>query len=141
MTRYLDGWMLPALDEANREFFTSGTIVVRECRGCQTIQHPPEDLCYRCGGYEFGGREVAGTGTIYSHTVIRHPVHPKLSERLPYTVVLVSLDELPDVRITGNLLEAAPEDVRVGLAVRAVWEEIPDPETGDVLRLPQWVPA
>ena len=76
-----------------------------------------------CGGYEFRGREVAGTGTIYSHTVIRHPVHPDLSDRVPYTVVLVSLDELPAVRITGNLLEVAPEDARVGLAVRAVWEE------------------
>ena len=141
MSRYMDGWMLPALDEANRDFFTSGKIVIRECTGCGATQHPPEDLCYHCGGYDFRGREVAGTGTVYSHTVIRHPVHPALSDRVPYTVVLVSLDELPEVRITGNLLEAEPEHVRVGLAVRAVWEEIPNPETGETLRLPQWIPA
>ena len=141
MSRYMDGWMLPALDEANRDFFTSGKIVLRECTACKTIQHPPEELCHMCGGYEFRGREVAGTGTIYSHTVVRHPIHPGLSERVPYIVVLVSLDELPAVRITGNLLEAGPEEVRVGLAVRAVWEEIPDPESGETLRLPQWVPA
>ena len=141
MSRYMDGWMLPALDDANRDFFTSGAIVVRECTGCDTIQHPPEDLCYACGGVEFRGREVAGEGTIYSHTVIRHPVHPDLTDRVPYTVVLVSLAELPAVRITGNLLDVAPEDVRVGLAVRAVWEEILDSETGETLRLPQWVVA
>ena len=141
MNRHMEGWMLPALDEANRDFFTSGKIVVRECTGCDTIQHPPEDLCHECGGVEFRGRHVAGTGTIYSHTVIRHPVHPDLVDRVPYAVVLVSLDELPEVRITGNLLEAEPEDVRVGMAVRAVWEEIPDAETGETLRLPQWVRA
>ncbi|MEE2664474.1 MAG: OB-fold domain-containing protein [Myxococcota bacterium] len=141
MSRYMDGWMLPGLDDANRDFFTSGKIVVRECSDCKTIQHPPEDLCHECGGYEFRSREVAGTGTIYSHTVIRHPVHPDLVDRVPYTVVLVSLDELPAVRITGNLLEVAPADVRIGLAVRAVWEEIPGSDTGEALRLPQWVPA
>lgn len=141
MSRYMDGWMLPGLDDANRDFFTSGKIVVRECSDCKTIQHPPEDLCHECGGYEFHSREVAGTGTIYSHTVIRHPVHPDLVDRVPYTVVLVSLDELPAVRITGNLLEVAPADVRIGLAVRAVWEEIPGSDTGEALRLPQWVPA
>jgi uncharacterized OB-fold protein len=137
----MEGWLLPALDEANREFFTSGKISVRECTGCGTIQHPPEDLCHSCGGYEFRGREVAGAGTIYSHTVVRHPVHPDLSDRIPYTVVLVSLDELPEVRITGNLLELAPEHVRVGLAVRAVWEKVVNPETNETLQLPQWVPA
>ncbi len=141
MSRYMDGWMLPAIDDANREFFTSGKIVVRQCSGCGTHQHPPEDLCHQCGGSEFGGREVGGTGTIYSHTVIRHPVHPTLVDRVPYIVALVSLDELPGVRITGNLLETEPADVRVGLAVRAVWEDIPDPETGETLRLPQWVRA
>ncbi|HIF22920.1 MAG TPA: DNA-binding protein [Gemmatimonadetes bacterium] len=141
MTRYMDGWMLPALDESNRDFFTRAKIVVRECAACGTIQHPPEDLCHACGGYEFGGREVAGVGTVYSHTVVEHPVHPDLSAHVPYTVVLVSLDELPDVRIVGNLLETATDDVRVGLPVRAVWEEIPDAETEETIRLPQWVPA
>lgn len=141
MDRIMDGWILPALDETNRDFFTSGKIIVRECSGCGTVQHPPEDLCHACGGYEFRGREVAGRGTIYSHTVIWHPVHPDLSDRVPYTVVLVSLDELPEVRITGNLLDVAPGQVRVDLAVRATWEEIHDPQTGETLRLPQWVLA
>jgi uncharacterized OB-fold protein len=141
MSRYMDGWVLPAVDDANRDFFTSGRILIRECTGCNTVQHPPEDLCHQCFGAEFRSREVAGKGTLYSFTVVWHPVHPSLSERVPYAVVLVSLDELPEVRITGNLLDAAPEAIRVGLPVRAVWEDVADPGSGETLRLPQWVLA
>jgi hypothetical protein len=78
---------------------------------------------------------------LYSYTVVRHPLHPVLAERVPYTIAVVSLDDYPSVRVTGNLLEVAPEDVRVGLAVRAVWEEVPDADGGEMIRLLQWTPA
>jgi len=141
MGRFMDGWVLPTLDDTNREFFTSGRIILRECADCQTIQHPPEDVCHSCGGTSFAGRGATGTGTLYSYTVVRHPLHPVLAERVPYTIAVVSLDDYPSVRVTGNLLEVAPEDVRVGLAVRAVWEEVPDADGGEMIRLLQWTPA
>ena len=72
--------------------------------------------------------------------MVRHPTHPGLSKAVPYSIVLVSLDALPQVRITGNLLNLAPEKLRVGLPVKAVWEEVRD-DAGETLRLPQWVPA
>lgn len=141
MGRFMDGWVLPTLDDTNREFFTSGRIILRECADCQTVQHPPEDVCHSCGGTSFVGREAAGTGTLYSYTVVRHPLHPVLAEHVPYTIAVVSLDDYPSVRVTGNLLEVAPEDVRVGLAVRAIWEEVPDADGGETIRLLQWTPA
>ena len=42
----------------------------------------------------------------------------------PYVVALVDLDE--GVRVTGNVLGCAPEDVRVGMPVRAIWEPLSD---------------
>jgi len=141
MGRFMEGWVLPALDDTNRDFFTRGQIVVRECAACRTVQHPPEDVCHSCGGQTFELREVAATGTLYSYTVVRHPIHPGLVDRVPYIVAVVSLDDLPEVRLTANLLETPAEAVRVGMAVRAVWEEIPDPDGGETIRLLQWVPA
>ena len=139
MARYLpDNWVLPTVDERTSAFFTSGKILLQTCTSCSTTQHPPEDVCHRCQAMEFEFREFAGKGSIYSYTIVRHPVHPALVEAIPYVVVLVSLDEIPDVRITGNLLDATPEQVQIGLPVVAVWEEITDPESGEVLRLPQW---
>ena len=141
MARYLpEDWLVPQLDPNNRAFFTSGKLLLQECAACGTVQHPPEDLCHRCQGTAFRAREVAPHGTIYSYTVVRHPTHPGLSQAVPYAIVLVSLDALPEVRITGNLLHLAPEKLRVGLPVKAIWEEVRD-DAGETLRLPQWAPA
>ena len=133
-----ESWLLPAINDHNRGFFTSGKILVRACADCGTIEHPPEDVCHACQGTSFVDRELAGKGHVYSHTVIHHPVHPALKDAVPYTVILVSLDDAPDVRITGNLIDAESADLRIGLRVRAVWEEVPDPNGGEPIRLPQW---
>ncbi|MEE8313556.1 MAG: Zn-ribbon domain-containing OB-fold protein [Myxococcota bacterium] len=132
-----EDWTLPAVDELNEAFFTSGRILLQSCAGCGTIQHPPEEICHRCQGTEFETRESSGRGTVYSYTVIHHPAHPKLAQSVPYAVVLVSLDDFPDVRITGNVLNRAFDGVSIGLPVRAVWEEIKT-KNGAVYRLPQW---
>jgi hypothetical protein len=141
MARYLpEDWLVPQLDAHNQAFFTSGRIALQACASCGAVQHPPEEVCRTCQGTAFKTREVAPRGSVHSYTVVRHPTHPALSGRVPYVVVLVSLDELPEVRITGNLLQIAPEKVRIGLPVRAIWEEVRD-DAGNLLRLPQWVPA
>lgn len=141
MGRYLpEDWLVPQLDANNRAFFTSGKLMVQECSACSAVQHPPEDVCHRCQGIAFRSRELAPRGTVHSYTVVRHPTHPALSQAIPYVVVLVSPDELPSVRITGNLLQTEPGKVRIGMRVQAIWEDVKD-DAGQTLRLPQWVPA
>ena len=74
---------------------------------------------------------------VYSYTIVHHAVHPALEASVPYAVVLVTLDEVPEVRVVGNLLDAAMSEVVIGLPVEAVWEE--RPTDGDaVVLLPQW---
>ena len=132
-----EDWTLPAIDALNEAFFRSGRLVVQRCAACATVQHPPEELCHRCWGTSFEEAESQGRGTVYSFTIVHHPAHPKLSAVVPYAVVLVSLDDYPQVRITGNLVGAAPDSVKIGMPVRAFWDEIED-EGGAVLRMPQW---
>ena len=90
-----------------------------------------------CGSMQFFTRTVAPTGTVHSYTVVHHAVHPALETSVPYAVVLVALDEVPDVRVVGNLLGVAMSEVAIGLPVEAVWEERPT-EDGTVVLLPQW---
>jgi uncharacterized OB-fold protein len=139
MARFMpDDWPVPALDRFNREYFTSGKLLVQECKTCGTLQHPPEELCYTCRGMDFGWRETNGNGTIYSFVGVYHPVAPALQKVVPYTVALVSLDELPKIRVLGNVLNRAPEAVEIGQRVRAVFEEIRDEGAGETILLPQW---
>jgi hypothetical protein len=73
-----------------------------------------------------------GTGEIYSFVVHRHPPVP--GKRLPMVIAVVELPE--GVRMTGEVLGVEPEDVRIGMPVKIVWDRI-----DDELTLPAWRPA
>ena len=139
MTRHLgEDWLLPALDEFNEPWFTSGRISVQGCEDCGAFQHPPEDVCGSCQGTNLRFKECSGTGRIESVAVVHHPVHPALVDRCPYALVVVSIDGAPGVNAIGNVLNHDPATIRIGMSVRAVFEEAKDPETGTFLKIPQW---
>ena len=78
---------------------------------------------------------VAPRGTVHSYTVAHYPAHRALAEHVPYTVVLVSLDEHPEIRVIGNVLDVPPEEVRIGMPVHAVFPERAA-DDGEIVRLP-----
>jgi uncharacterized OB-fold protein len=57
---------------------------------------------------------------------------------VPYAVVLVSVHDAPGILITGNVVGSPPGDVRIGNAVRVVFESEVDPNSGVELKIPQW---
>lgn len=132
------GWILPALTPWNEAWFTTGTIAIQCCTECDTRQHPPEETCFACGGQVFTTAVLAPTGTVHSYTVAHYAATPALRDSVPYVVVLVALDDAPDLRVVGNL-DAPVAEVRIGLPVEAYWEE--HAVDGTVLRLPQWRPV
>jgi uncharacterized OB-fold protein len=139
MTRYLgDAWLVPGTDALTKRFFTAGRLVFQQCAKCGFVQHPPTDVCGECQSFAFVERESAGLGRIEALTVAHYAVHPALKDRVPYVVVLVSVDDAPGVRVIGNVLNRAPAEVRVGQRVRVRFEEAKDPQSGEVLRIPQW---
>jgi uncharacterized OB-fold protein len=136
----LDDWTLPALTPWNEAWFTSGGIAVQRCSRCSLLQHPPEEVCHGCGSLAFETTEMAPRGTVHSFTIVHHAAHPGLAPWVPYTVVLVSLDDAPDIRVVGNLIGASPSEVHIGSAVAATWQERPS-DDDRIIRLVQWVPA
>ncbi|MFV0308372.1 MAG: Zn-ribbon domain-containing OB-fold protein [Desertimonas sp.] len=132
-----DEWALPEITAFNEAWFTSGTIAVQVCTACGTRQHPPEEICHRCGSMVFDTEALAPSGTVHSFTVVHHPANPALAEAVPYTVVLVALDDDPDRRVVGSY--EGPRPV-IGQPVRAVWHER-TAEDGTVIRLPSWIPT
>jgi hypothetical protein len=74
---------------------------------------------------------VAPLGHLYSWTVAEHQVHPGFP--VPYTVVLVELDEVPGVRLVGHLPGA--RDLAMGMPMQATFDTIRD---GVVV--PMWEP-
>jgi uncharacterized OB-fold protein len=130
-------WALPALTPFNEAWFTSGALVVQRCTACGTLQHPPEEICHVCGGMAFDGTTLAPTGTVYSYTVVHYAANKALADSVPYAVVLVSLDEAPQIRVVGNI---PGTEVHIGMPVVAEWDEH-TAEDGTQILLPQWRPA
>jgi len=139
MSRYLPAeWALPAIDKFNADFFTSGRLMIQECASCGHLQHPPEEACGECQSMEFKGREASGSGTIYSYIIPHHAPSPILADRVPYVIALVSLDDYPQIRVIGNVLNADPDKVAIGQKVRVTFEKVDDPHSEAELLLPQW---
>jgi uncharacterized OB-fold protein len=130
-------WALPAITPFNRPWFTSGAIAVQECSRCGALQHPPEEICHRCGSMTFTTNVLAPTGTVHSYTIAHHSVNPRLDDAVPYAIVLVALDDAPGVRVVGNLLDVPIEEVAIGMPVVATWEELSS-DDGETVLLPQW---
>jgi uncharacterized OB-fold protein len=118
------------------EFFWAGTAAgelrIQRCGGCGAVRHPPGPMCPRCGAASPGYLVAAGTGEVYSYVVHHHPPVP--GRTLPIVVALVTLTE--GVRMVGELLDAGPDDVRIGLPVRVAFVRVDED-----LTLPAWKPA
>jgi uncharacterized OB-fold protein/acyl dehydratase len=116
------------------EFFWTGTRIgelrIQRCGACAALRHPPGPACLSCGATEKQEYQVAaGTGTVYSYVVHRHPPVP--GKKLPIVVALVELTE--GVRMLGELHGVQPENVEIGMPVRVSFARIDDD-----LVLPAW---
>jgi uncharacterized OB-fold protein len=110
-------------------------LVVQQCNNCKTYHFGPEWICYNCQSLDLGYTEVDPEGMIYSWERAWHPVHPALRDNGPYLVVLVELPHAGNVRMVGNLLGDPAQEVVIGSAVEAVFE---DHEGDQPFTLVQW---
>lgn len=104
-------------------------LAVRRCSDCGTAIHLPRARCGSCGSWDTGWVAVAGTGTVHSWTVVDHQVHPAFP--VPYTVLLVALDDLPAVRLLGHLDGDPP--LEIGSPVSVEFDDL-----ADGVSLPRW---
>lgn len=127
--------LAPVVDDLDTGGFfaaaSAGRLVIRMCNGCDAVLHMPRAYCHQCGSWDGRWQEVAGAGTVYSWTVVNHQVHPSFP--VPYTVVLVELDDVP-ARLIGHL--PGTPDLRMGQPLTVRFETL-----ADGVVLPQWDPV
>ena len=99
-------------------------LVIQRCAACGAWRHPPAPVCPACHATTWRWERVSGRGRIFSYTVIHHAVHPALAEHVPYNVALIELPDAGRVRLVSNVLDVLPEDLRIGLEVEVVFEDV-----------------
>ena len=123
----------PYWDAADRH-----ELVLQKCETCKSYNHPPGPACAKCGSTELSWESQGAdiTGTIYSYVVSYRPFLPGFQDDLPTIIAIVQLDKLQEVKIIGNVLTCPPEDMKIGMPVKMIWQDITEDRA-----LPQWIQA
>ncbi len=114
-----DHWTQPFWEAA-----ADHRLVCARCGVCGTFRLPPSPFCPRCQSQEVEWPELSGRGTVFTYTIVHHPVLPDLVESVPYAVAAVDLEEAIGVRLLGNLVGIDSADIRVGMAVELEWADV-----------------
>jgi uncharacterized OB-fold protein len=97
-------------------------LTVQRCNACRRLWFPPSNRCQHCWSEDIVWTPVSGHANLYSFTVYRRAYAPELADQLPYVVAVVQLDEGP--RLITNIVDADPADVRVGMPLEVVFDDI-----------------
>lgn len=128
---------VPAITAAMAPFFAGAKrheLVLQKCSDCGAYRFPARDLCSNCLSTSSTWEKVSGNGEVFSYSVMHQVYHPGFATEVPYAVVLVQLAEGP--RITSNLVGVPPHEIRIGMPVKVVFEDVSDDVT-----LPKFAPA
>ncbi|MFT4288410.1 thiolase C-terminal domain-containing protein [Nocardioides sp.] len=138
---------LPQLTLANTGFWTGGAdglLRIARCEDCGAYTHPPLPRCRSCRGARMAMAPVSGRAVVAGFTVNHQQWLPGFPP--PYVVAIVALEEDDGVRLTTNIVNCEPDEVRLGMAVRVTFEKAedvylplfePDPDrAGQLLALP-----
>jgi uncharacterized OB-fold protein len=133
--------VIPVPDPANADdarfwdALRAGQPRIQRCTACGAFRHPPRPLCAQCGASESDWPVVAGTGEVWSYTIVHPPTLPVFADRVPYGAVVVRLDE--GVFLVSNLVDCPVDEIEVGQRVElALTRVAADPEAGGDFVLP-----
>ena len=77
--------------------------------------------------------QVSGRGILYTYVIVHQAVLSQWREVAPYNVVQVSIEEAPNVIITGNAIDIDNSELKVGLPLEVVFDQVTPEDT-----LPRW---
>jgi len=99
---------------------TGSELQVPRCPHCETLIWFPRSHCPLCTSPDLELVPVSGDGEVYSFTVNRRPTGA-YKDAGAVVIAYVELAEGP--RVMTNIVDVDPDQVRIGLPVRAVYQD------------------
>ena len=126
MTRWFpDGMPQPMADNASLPWWQAAAehrLLVQRCGDCAQQRLPAAPICPSCRSDTADWQEVSGRGELYTYTIVHRAI--AADQQLPFVIAVIDLEGADGVRIISNLVETAPEDLQIGMAVEDVWEDM-----------------
>lgn len=134
---------VPIPDAASAPFFDGareGKLMLLHCKACDIHMWPVTRFgttvisrCTNCLSGEVEWAPASGRGELFTFALMYQPYDPAFE--VPYNLSVVELEE--GVRTTTvSVVDCANEDLRIGMPLEVVFEEI-----GDGVCLPMFKPA
>ncbi len=118
---------LPRLDEENHFYWTSGkdgVLRMMRCQSCKYWIHPAGPVCPKCLSREIAPEALSGKGEVFTYSLNVKPWAPGM--KVPYVIAVVRLAEQEHLQLLTNIVDVAPEDVRIGMPVEVTFEQDED---------------
>jgi acetyl-CoA acetyltransferase/uncharacterized OB-fold protein len=138
---------LPQPTLGSAEFWAAGSdgvLRIARCADCGAYTHPPLPRCRSCRSDRVTMAPVSGRAVVAGFTVNHQQWLADFPP--PYVIAVVALEEDDGVRLTTNIVNCPAGSVRIGMAVRVLFEKAadvyvalfePDPDrTGQTLPIP-----
>jgi len=116
-----------------------GRLIARRCDGCKRVMIPPRMFCERCFRLTDDWVQVKDTGKIltFSLCYVSWNVTRLTEPEIPAVIGIDGASE--NMGILHKVKHPAPREVRVGMALRAVWKA-PEARTGSITDIDYWEP-
>lgn len=101
-----------------------GELKLLRCQACRHFVHYPRPICDRCQSTDLSPESISGRARLYSHTWAKQAFHPYYVDRLPYCIAVVEIVEEDGVRLTTNIVDCEPEEIRPGMELEVVFTEV-----------------
>ncbi|MDX6393039.1 MAG: uncharacterized protein QOJ73_4102 [Streptosporangiaceae bacterium] len=95
---------------------------VQRCDSCGAFRYVPKEICPHCHSRAATWTPIDGRGQIYTYTIVRRAPTPAYQAEAPYAIVHVTMQE--DFRMIGTTIGISLDDVRIGLPVRADYDDV-----------------
>ncbi|MEK7354699.1 MAG: Zn-ribbon domain-containing OB-fold protein [Chloroflexota bacterium] len=116
---------LPGVDEETKPFWDYAKqheLRMQKCLGCGEFYYPPSSMCPHCHNWGAEWVKLSGKGQVYSFIVVRRATNPAFAKEIPYVVAIIETKE--KTRLISNVIGCKPEDVKIGMPVEVVFEDI-----------------
>ncbi len=116
---------LPHIDEENRPWWEAlkrHELYVQKCRDCAAVRYHPRALCAQCLSSATQWLRCSGKGKVYTFTVTYQNQAAGFRDSLPYVMAYVELAE--GAKMLTNLVDCKPEEVKIGMPVEVVYEDV-----------------
>lgn len=100
-------------------------LIAQQCKSCSEYRWPPQPFCPHCYSWDYAWNKLRETGRVTTFVVVHYAAVSAFQPDLPYVVAHIMIDGTNDhVEICSNVIGCPWEEVKVGMAVRVVFDDV-----------------